>query len=131
METLEELKEKYNNLNEERSILYKKIVKLEHRELYNNFKVGKCWFNPCYDSFKKIIAIDEEILHCIVVNENSIRRDRYYDLTAIKHWRKITSEQFKDIYLAVIKDIQDPDLEDETESNWDRTLESIKNSINN
>lgn len=130
METLEELRKKYNNLNEERSILYKKIKELEQRELNNTFKVGKCWFNPCYDSFKKIIAIDKKILHCIVVNENSIRRERY-NLEDIKHWRDITLEQFKDIYLAVMKDIRDPDLEDETESNWDRTLKSIVNSINN
>ena len=130
METLEELRKKYNNLNEERSILYKKIKELEQRELNNTFKVGKCWFNPCYDNFKKIIAVDKEILHCIVVNENSIRRERY-NLEDIKHWRDITLEQFKDIYLAVMKDIRDPDLEDETESNWDRTLKSIVNSINN
>lgn len=54
-------------------------------------------------------------------------RGRYY-LDDTKYWEKITSEQFKDIYLAVIKDIQDPDLEDE--SNWDKTLKSIKNSLN-
>lgn len=129
METLEELREKYNNLNEERSILYKKIKELEQRELNNTFKVDKCWFNPCYDSFKKIIAIDKEIIHCIVVDENSIRRG-VYNLGDIKYWRDITSEQFKDIYLAVMKDIRDPNLEYETESNWDRTLKSIINSIN-
>lgn len=133
METLEELKEKYNNLNKERNILYNKIVKLEQQELNNKFKVGECWFNPYCDSFKKIIAIDKETLYCIIViavNEDSIRRERH-NLEDIKYWRKITSEQFKDTYLAVMKDIQNPDLEDEKVSNWDVALKSVVESINN
>ena len=44
--------------------------------------------------------------------------------------RKITSEQFKDIYLAVLKDIQNPDLDDNKKSNWNIVLDSIINSVN-
>jgi len=42
--------------------------------------------------------------------------------------KKITSEQFKDIYLAVLKDIQDPDLDDNKKSNWDVVSKSIMES---
>lgn len=127
METLEELRKKYNSLNEERYILYKKISELEQQEVARKFKVGECYLNTYSNSFTKIILRDNPALHCIVVTNGSVSRGLYY-LDDTKYWEKITSEQFKDIYLAVIKDIQDPDLEDE--SNWDKTLKSIKNSLN-
>lgn len=129
METLEELREKYNNLNKERTILYNEIVKLEEQELTTKFMVGECYLNTCCDSFTKIISIDKQVLHCIVVEENSVRRDFYY-LCSTTYWKKITSEQFKDAYLAVMKDIQDLDLEDKKESNWDVALKSVIKSIN-
>lgn len=130
METLQELREKYNNLNEERSILYKKIAELERKEMAHKFTVGECYLDTDCDNFKKIIAIDEEdILYCMVINNERIQRDFYY-LENTKYWKKITSEQFKDIYLAVIKDIQDPDLEDKTESNWSIIYNSIVTNVN-
>lgn len=130
METLEELRKKFSSLDKERSAIYQKILKLEQQEITNNFVVGGCFFNPSCESFKKIIAIGKGILYCIVVDNENIRRNFYY-LEDTTYWKKITSKQFKDIYLAVMKDIRDPDLEVETESNWDRTLKSIVNSINN
>ena len=60
----------------------------------------------------------------MVVNNESILRDIYY-LNNTRCWKKITSKQFKDIYLAVLKDIQDPDLDDNKKSNWNVVLESI------
>ena len=60
----------------------------------------------------------------MVVNNGNILREIYY-LNDTKCWKKITSEQFKDIYLAILKDIQDPDLDDNKKSNWDVILESI------
>lgn len=129
METLEELRAKYINLNTERTALYNKIVELEQQELTTKFMVGECYLNTCCDSFTKIISIDKQVLYCIVIEEDSVKRDFYY-LCDTKYWKKITSEQFKDTYLAVIKDIQDPDLEDKKESNWDVTLKSVVESIN-
>lgn len=128
METLEELRKKYNNLNEERFILYKKIAELERQEVARKFTVGECYLNICCDSFIKIILIDKQVLHCIVVNNGSVLRDRY-NLNDTKHWKKITSEQFKDIYLAVIKDIQVPDIGD-NKSNWNIVYNSIVTSVN-
>lgn len=128
METLEELRKKYNNLNEERLILYKKIAELERQEVARKFTVGECYLNICCDSFIKIILIDKQVLHCIVVNNGSVLRDRY-NLNDTKHWKKITSEQFKDIYLAVIKDIQVPDIGD-NKSNWNIVYNSIVTSVN-
>lgn len=129
METLEELREKYSSLCEEQRTLYEKIVKLEQQEVYNNFAVGECYLNTACDSFEKIIAIDNNMLHCVVITDGSIRRDFYY-LNGTKCWKKITSEQFRDVYHAVMKDIQDPDFEDNEESNFDIVLKSIYNSIN-
>ena len=129
METLEELREKYSNLCEEQRTLYEKIAKLEQQEVYNNFAVGECYLNTDCDSFKKIIAIDKNILYCVVVTDRDIQRDLYY-LRDAKCWKKITSEQFRDVYHAVMKDITDPDFDYSGESNFDIALKSIYNSIN-
>lgn len=130
METLEELRKKFNSLGEERGVIYQKILKLEQQEIVNNFVIGECYFNPSCESFKKIIAIDKGILYCIVVDDESIQRNFYY-LRDTRYWKKITPEQFKNICLAVMKDIQDPDLRDDSKSNWDITLDSIQKELGN
>lgn len=129
METLEELREKFSNLDKERNIVYEKILKLKQQEITNNFVVGECYFNPRCESFKKIIKTGEGILYCIVIEDKSIARDFYY-LGSTKYWKKITSHQFKDVYNAVMKDITDPDSENNEESNFGIALKSIYNSIN-
>lgn len=129
METLEELRKKYNNLVIEQNVLYKEIVKLEQQEVSNNFAVGECYLNTACDDFTKIVAIDNNELHCVVVTDGSIQRDFYY-LRDTQYWKKITSKQFANIYHAVMKDITDPDLKDGAESNWDIALKFIYNSIN-
>ena len=128
METLEKLREKYNKLNKERNAIYRKIEELERQKVTNTFTVGECYIDTYCGSFKKVIALGENVLYCIVVNNENILRDFYY-LCDTSNWKKITSEQFKDIYLAVLKDIQDSDLDDNKESNWSITLKSIMNSI--
>ena len=129
MKTLEKLREEYNNLNKKRNAIYRKIVELERQEVTNIFTVGECYLDTYYKRFKKVIALDGNVLYCMVVNNESILRDIYY-LWDTKCWKKITSEQFKDIYLAVLKDIQDPDLDDNKKSNWDVVYNSIMNNIN-
>ena len=127
MKTLEKLREEYNNLNKKRNAIYKKIEELERQEVNNKFTVGECYVDTYCKSFKKVIALDGNVLYCMVVNNESILRDIYY-LWDTKCWKKITSEQFKDIYLAVLKDIQDPDLDDNKKSNWNIVYNSIMNS---
>ena len=129
MKTLEKLREEYNNLNKKRNAIYRKIVELEQQEVTNIFTVGECYVDTYCESFKKILALDGNVLYCIVVNNENILRDFYY-LNDTKCWKKITSKQFKDIYLAVLKDIQDPDLDDNKKSNWDVVYNSIMNNIN-
>ena len=65
----------------------------------------------------------------IYLDNAIISRDNSY-IFDIEGWEKITSEQFKDAYLAVIKDIQDPDLNVKEESNWDIAFKSILESVN-
>lgn len=129
METLQELREKYNKLDRERDIIYSKILELEDQEMLKKFTVGECYLDTWNDNFNKIIEIDGKEFYCMNVNEDSIRRE-FATLESVRGWKKITSEQFKNAYLAVIKDIQDPDLEDKVESNWDTVYNSIINSIN-
>ena len=129
MKTLEKLKEEYNNLNKKRNAIYRKIEELERQKVNNTFTVGECYVDTYCESFKKIIALDGNVLYCIVVNNEEILRDFYY-LNDTVNWKKITLKQFKDIYLAVLKDIQDPDLDDNKKSNWNVVSESIMNSIN-
>ena len=128
METLEELKEKFDKLNKERSILFKKILELENQEILKKFTVGNCYLDIWNYRFVKIITIDTGEFCSIIIDENSIKRD-WLTLEDTKNWKKITSHQFKDIYLAVMKDIRDPDLNDK-ESNWLTVYKSIMNSIN-
>ena len=128
METLEELKEEFNKLDKERSILFKKIRKLEDQEILKSVTVGNCYLDIWNDSFVKIIAIDNDEFCSIIISECCIERD-WFTVEDVKNWKKITSHQFKDIYLAVMKDIRDPDL-DYQESNWLTVYKSIMNSIN-
>ena len=127
MKTLEELKDEFNKLDKERSILFKKIRELEDQETLKNVTVGNCYLDIRNNRFVKIIAIDNDEFCSIVIDEDSIKRD-WFTVEDVKNWKKITSHQFKDIYLAVMKDIRDPDLDDK-ESNWLTVYKSIMNSI--
>lgn len=129
METLEELRDKYKKLTKERNILYNKILKLEDSETLKKFTVGECYLDTWSNNFKKVTAIDYDELCSICVDDCSICRE-FITIESIRNWKKITSDQFKDIYLAVLKDIQDPDLEDKEGSNWDITFKDILESIN-
>ena len=129
METLEKLKEKFNKLNKERGILFKRILELEDQETLKKFTVGNCYLDICKNHFAKVIAIDNDELCAIIIDEYSIKRD-WFTVEDIKIWEKITPHQFKDAYLATMKDITDPDFEDNEESNFDIVLKSIYNSIN-
>ena len=128
MKTLEKLRKEYDDLNKKRNAIYKKILELERQKVINAFTVGECYVDTYCKSFKKVLALDGNVLYCIVVNNDNILRDFYY-LNDTRCWKKITSEQFKDIYLAVLKDIQDPDLDDNKKSNWDVTSEAIMKSL--
>lgn len=128
METLEELKEEFNKLDKERSILFKKIRKLEDQETLKNVTVGNCYLDIWNDRFVKIITIDNDEFCSMVISECCIERN-WFTVEDVKNWKKITSYQFKDIYLAVMKDIRDPEL-DYQESNWLTVYKSIMNSIN-
>ena len=129
METLEELKEKFNKLNKERGILFKRILELEDQETLKKFTVGNCYLDICKNHFAKVIAIDNDELCAIIIDEYSIKRD-WFTVEDIKIWEKITPHQFKDAYLATMKDIQDPDFEEGPESNWNKALDSIISSLN-
>lgn len=129
METLEQLKEKFDKLNKERSILFKKILELENQETLKKFTVGNCYLDIWNNRFAKIIAIDSDEFCSIIIDENSIKRD-WLTVEDIKNWKKITSHQFKDIYLAIMKDIRDPDFEEGPESNFNMVYNSIINSVN-
>ena len=129
MKTLEKLRKEYNNLNKKRNAIYRKIEELEQQEVNNKFTIGECYVDTYCKSFKKVIALDGNVLYCMVVNNESILRDIYY-LYDTKCWKKITSKQFKNIYLAVLKDIQNPDLDDNKKSNWNIVYNSIINDIN-
>lgn len=124
METLKELRAKYKQLKSESNNIYNQIKVLERQEVLSNFTVGDCYLDIGYKSLMKIISIKDNYVYYILIDETCISRDSsyIYDITG---WVKITSQQFKNAYLAVIKDIQDPDLEDRNKSNLDIILESI------
>lgn len=129
METLEELKNTYKKLQEESNNLYSKIKALENRNAISKFTVGDCYLDTKWNDLIKIVSIKDNYIYYICLSEACITRDNSY-IYNIKNWEKITTHQFKDAYLATIKDIRDPDFEEGSESNWNKTLDSIISSLN-
>ena len=129
METLEELKNTYKKLQEESNNLYSKIKTLEKRNEISKFTVGDCYLDTIWNRLIKIVSIKDNYIYYICLDEASIIRDNFY-IYDIENWKKITSHQFKDAYLATMKDIRDPDFEEGPESNWNKALNSIISSIN-
>ena len=129
METLEELKNKYKKLQEESNNLHSKIKTLERRRAISKFTVGDCYLDKKWNDLIKIVSIKGNYIYYICLGEACITRNNSY-IYDIENWEKITSHQFKDAYLATMKDITDPDFEDNEESNFDIVLKSIYNSIN-
>ena len=129
METLEELKNTYKKLKEESNNIYNKIRALENQDKTSQFTVGECYLDTRQDNLIKIVSIQGNYVYYICLDNLSICRENsciYY----IQGWKKITSEQFKNAYLAIMKDIRDPDFEEGPESNWNKALDSIISSIN-
>ena len=129
METLEELKNKYKKLQEQSNNLHSKIKALERREAISKFTVGDCYLDTIWNRLIKIVSIKDNYIYYICLDEASIIRDNFY-IYDIENWKKITPHQFKDAYLATMKDIRDPDFEEGPESNWNKVLNSIISSIN-
>ena len=129
METLEELKDKYKKLQEESNNLHSKIEALERREAISKFTVGDCYLDTIWNRLIKIVSIKDNYIYYIRLDEACITRDNFY-IYDIENWEKITPHQFKDAYLATMKDIRDPDFEEGPESNWNKALDSIISSIN-
>lgn len=129
METLEELKNTYKKLQKESNRIYSKIKILEEQDKISKFTVGDCYIDKVWNYLLKIVSIKNNWIYFICLKDAAISRyvSNIYDF---RNWEKITPEQFKNAYLAVIKDIQDPDLGDKEESNWNRVYKSIMNSIN-
>ena len=128
METLKELKNTYKKLQEESNNLYNKIKALEKRNAISKFTVGDCYLDTKWNDLIKIVSIKDNYIYYICLSEACITRDDSY-IYNIENWEKITPHQFKDAYLATMKDIQDPDFEEGPESNWNTTLEAIKKNI--
>lgn len=110
METLEELKNKYKKLQEEKKII--SIIKLQHQKIKINFlSLLLVNVTQIQDNLIKIVSIQGNYVYYICLDNFSICRENSC-LLYIQGWKKITSKQFKNAYLAVMKDIQDPDLGD-------------------
>ena len=124
METLKELRAKYKQLKSKSGIIHNQIKVLERQEALSKFTVGDCYFDTIWNNLIKIVSIHDNYIYYICLDDSNISRDNIY-IYDIEDWVKITSEQFKNAYLAVIKDIQDPDLEVRNESNFDIILKSI------
>lgn len=129
METLEELKNTYKKLKEESNNLYNKIRALENQDKISKFTVGECYLDTRQDNLIKIVSIQGNYVYYICLGNLSICRE-YSCIYYIQGWKKITSEQFKNAYIATMKDLQDPDFEEGPESNWNKALNSIVTSIN-
>ena len=129
METLKKLRAKYKQLKSESDIIHNQIKVLEKQESLSKFTVGDCYFDTIWNNLIKIVSIHDNYIYYICLSEACITRDNSY-IYDIENWKKITPHQFKDAYLATMKDIRDPDFEEGPESNWNKALDSIISSIN-
>ena len=129
METLKELRNKYKKLVEESNNIYSKIREIEKKNTISKFTVGDCYLDTIWNRLIKIVSIKDNYIYYIRLDEACITRDNFY-IYDIENWEKITLHQFKDAYLATMKDIRDPDFEEGSKSNWNKVLDSIINSIN-
>lgn len=119
----------YKKLQEESNNLYSKIKALEKRNAISKFTVGDCYLNTKWNDLIKIVSIKDNYIYYICLDKDCITRDYSY-IYDIEDWEKITPHQFKDAYLSLMKDIQDPDFEERPESNWNKVLNSIVTSVN-
>lgn len=126
METLQELRNKYKKLKKESDNIYSKIREIEKK---SKFTVGNCYLDTIWNNLIKIVSIKDNYVYYICLGEAYITRDNS-DISDIEGWERITSEQFKNAYHATMKDIQDPDFEEGSKSNWNRALDSIVTSVN-
>ena len=126
METLQKLRNKYKKLKEESDNIYSKIREIEKKA---EFTVGDCYLDTIQNNLIKIVSIQNNYVYYIRLDNLYICRENSC-LFYIQGWKKITSEQFKNAYLAIIKDMLDPDLGDEIGSNWNIAYNSIVISIN-
>lgn len=129
MEILEELKNKYKKLQEESNNLHSKIKALERINAISKFTVGDCYLDTKWNDLIKIVSIKDNYIYYICLGGACITRNNSY-IYDIRDWEKITFHQFKDAYLATMKDIQDPDFKEGPESNWNKALNSIISSLN-
>ncbi len=129
METLQKLRNKYKKLKEESDNIYSKIKEIEKRDAIPKFTVGNCYLDTIWNNLIKIVSIKDNYVYYICLDKTYISRDASY-IFDIEGWKRITSEQFEKVYLATMKDIQDPDFEEGLESNWNKALNSIVTSIN-
>ena len=117
-----------NNPIEEQKEEKTKYIELEKKDAISKFTVGDCYLDTRWNDVVKIVSIENDYIYYICVSEACIKRDASY-IFGIVDWEKITSHQFKDAYLATMKDIRDPDFKEGTESNWNKALDSIISSI--
>lgn len=129
METLKELRNQYKKLVKESNNIYSKIREIEKKDAISKFTVGDCYLDTIQNNLIKIVSIQNNYVYYIRLDNLYICRENSC-LFYIQGWKKITSEQFKNAYLAIMKDMRDPDLGDEIGSNWNIVYNSIVISIN-
>lgn len=125
METLKELKEKYNKLNKEIVFLCNKIRKLEIQELINKINIGDCYFDSDCINFKKIIEIKDCNIYYIQISKDTIAKS-YINIAYFGNWKKIPSEQFDIAYTAILKDFREGTIESK---NTIKVIQTIENNL--
>lgn len=129
METLKELRNQYKKLVKESNNIYSKIREIEKKDAISKFTVGDCYLDTIQNNLIKIVSIQNNYVYYIRLDNLYICRENSC-LFYIQGWKKITSEQFKNAYLAIMKDMRDPDLGDKIGSNWNIVYNSIVISVN-
>lgn len=129
METLKELRNQYKKLIKESNNIYSKIREIEKKDAISKFTVGDCYLDTIQNNLIKIVSIQNNYVYYIRLDNLYICRENSC-LFYIQGWKKITSEQFKNAYLAIMKDMRDPDLGDKIGSNWNIVYNSIVISVN-
>lgn len=130
--SVKELNAQLKELDKVRSMICNQISERQIAELIGELKVNNYYTDASgfkEVSFYKITAIKDGNLTFIELNSEAIIKSSS-SIAYTRNWSKITKEQFDSALKAFLEDLQCPNLKNNTNSNWDRVVEAILNSIN-
>ena len=101
METLKELRNKYEKLVEESNNIYSKIREIEKKDAISKFTVGDCYLDTKWNDLIKIVSIKYNYIYYICLSETCITRNISYIYNIENQYKMSTIEKLKNYKVLV------------------------------